>query len=512
MNNQPKTINSDTVKPEPSPIPPGVEFTVRSITRGWSATFGHEEWQLVQQSSTNQTLDKRLVAIDEKSDLFKEIVAADPRVLTLERGFSRDLLPPYKVGVKEGQSRYCKLERYNAMKISTAETKRKADRVHFDELDDLRKELGLGYAESNNIIRKLLNSGDDWYERCATAIREKAAATAASKGKPGELDVWFPRDEEQKPVDDPKTDELMTSLEKLTSQDELTKPTWSAIAAKDIEGQRIAAFKHFSREISSRDNPANVNQHLLKALGGIPLEQCIKQNGIQTTVDYLQLYIENFTEMEDTERHFKNTASNASEDTPPAIGVHEMQYEAPSAQKSAEKPAPISQLPEAPFSANFKLVHKSGVEIQFTIRAASGAEGIPQIDKAIDYLLSSGYTTRQQAAQSLPPNATPIGDAPSAQQNNSGKSPCMMIKVARSFTGNKPQLEFEVDGFENPIRFTSDNPGKLAAALKGIRKPDGSEFTAADMTDGRKFGGNWMLSWEKKQKDDKTYTNFVAIA
>ena len=506
------TPTSDDINTK-SPFPENA-FVVRSITRDWNAAMGRQEWRLVQQSKANQTQDKRYCVIAEDSQLFQAILAADPRVLNLEKGHSRDLLPTYRVCVK-GTGRYCAIEKYVALPIQKAEQQRMDDRAHSDALDDLRKELGLGRAEADDLIRHNF-SNNEWWNVAATAMRELAATKAARvkstevlkvAEEPEKLDEWFPRDEKGKPVDDPKTDELMQTLQQLADSDELTTPVWSALSVKDNEGQRIAAFKHFAREMSSKDDPANVSDHLLNALNGIPLGECIQVNGIQKVVDYLQKYIDNPQQITKSEIGLEDKQNNS-----PAIGVHDMQSEAPTAQNASEKPAAVSQLPEAPFSANFKLTHKTGVEIQFTIRASSGAEGMPQIEKAITYLLENGYTTRQQAAQQLPPNATPIGNAPSAHSNDNGTAVCMMIKLARSFTGNKPQLEFEVDGFENPIRYTSDNPGKLAAALKGIRKPDGSEFTAADMTDGRKFVGNWLLTWEKKQKDDKTYTNFVSIA
>ncbi|HEV8525451.1 MAG TPA: hypothetical protein VGQ71_13215 [Terriglobales bacterium] len=87
----------------------------------------------------------------------------------------------------------------------------------------------------------------------------------------------------------------------------------------------------------------------------------------------------------------------------------------------------------------------------------------------------------------------------------------MMIKVGKSYTGNKPQLQFEVDGFEKPLTYTKDDAGQLAKILDKVRKGDGSAFTAADLTDGRKFGGAWSVNWAKNEKDGKTYTNVMSI-
>jgi hypothetical protein len=204
------------------------------------------------------------------------------------------------------------------------------------------------------------------------------------------------------------------------------------------------------------------------------------------------------------------TAEIEAETTPAAIGVQDMQSEAPSAPNTPEKTVSSTSLPEAPFSANFKLLHSSGVEVQFTIRAASGSEGLPQVNNSISYLLEHGYSITRATNHNVAAQGAAQQTAP-ATNEMSGKSPCVIVKVGKAHSNGKPQLEFEVDGFDKPIRYTSDNSGKLAAMLSKIRKPDGSEFTANDMTEGRKFVGNWMLKWEKKENNGTTYTNAIAL-
>ncbi len=250
MSNLPAQPNSDTMAKEPSPYPKKTtafngdsnEWTVRSIRRAWNSTQAHEQWELLVQSKTYQEKDKRIVVIDEKSQLFQAIVEADPRVKNLKcDGPVRDLLPTYKVkATKRGIYHY--VDAYAVIPLLSSEKRTMDNRVHFDELDDLRVELGLGRAEADHIISEFV-AQDNWSELSAAALREKEAQTAALK-KPtvtppaepepadaetqqkceairadvvdeippepaqdtagsSELDGWFPRDENGKPVTPP---------------------------------------------------------------------------------------------------------------------------------------------------------------------------------------------------------------------------------------------------------------------------------------------------------------------
>ena len=291
---------------------------------------------------------------------------------------------------------------------------------------------------------------------------------------PKVLDEWFPRDENGKPIEPP--------------QERQPKNKWITV---ETSRKRFWARVH---EVYSRYTvPVTIDEHK-HAHQLLEVEHTDQFDGTEDqAIEQLDLKLAEIYKLKGLEI--------VQMDTP---------NQAPEAQQNAPKASSATTLPEAPFSANFKLIHKSGVEVQFTIRAESGAVGLPQVDKAIDHLLNNGYSaTRAMGNNNAPAGATQQSASPA--QSDRGQSPCIMVKVGKSFTGNKPQLEFEVDGFENPLRYTSDNPGKLAAMLNRIRKPDGSEFTANDLTDGRKFVGNWRIAWEKKQKDDKTYTNVLSI-
>lgn len=130
---------------------------------------------------------------------------------------------------------------------------------------------------------------------------------------------------------------------------------------------------------------------------------------------------------------------------------------------------------------------------------------------SVAMLKGEAPAVQRQALRSAdkPADCQPIAPAPNGADK--GTSPCLMIRVAQSYGGGKPQLEFECDGFEMPLRYTKDNPAHLAQLLTGIKQTNGAAFTAADMAAGRKFGGNWLVDWAKATKGDKTYTNVVAV-
>lgn len=165
-----KILTSDDIDYK-SPFPATNEFVVRSIQRGWNNTAGCEQWHLRPQSGAMQIKDKRVVVVDNDSRLLQAIIAADPRVANLKRTYSRDLLPSYKVVVKQ-RGIYCYIEKWAVLDIQKSEQMRIDDRARFDALDDLRIELGLGKPEADNLIRQCLGK-NDWWVLAEQAIRAK---------------------------------------------------------------------------------------------------------------------------------------------------------------------------------------------------------------------------------------------------------------------------------------------------------------------------------------------------
>jgi hypothetical protein len=176
--------------------------------------------------------------------------------------------------------------------------------------------------------------------------------------------------------------------------------------------------------------------------------------------------------------------------------------------EAKEKPAKMNnpELPEAPFSANFHLRNKRGVRIQYTIRAQTVQDGTERVDALIDILLEK----RGFALDELPATrATASSGTPAPASAESGSSLCALIKVGKSYSGNKAQLQFECDGFNEPLRYTRDN---LAQILANAKQMNGNPFTSNDLTDGRKFGGEWMVDWQKAPgSDGKNHINVIAV-
>lgn len=289
--------NSDNTFAGASPFPDMNTWTVRSIRRGWNATQGCEQWELLAQGKTMQVKDRRIVV--PSVEMMKLITANDPRVATMKKGdAARELLPPFKV-TAPARGMYCYPKAYAALPMQRSEQSILDNRESWDLLDDLRKELGIGRGDFDRIVRPFY-AQPDWYNKAAQALRDDARARD-SKPKTGELDIWFPRDEpKETTVDDPATDALNARLNELAAQqsgNELTAPVdeltvWGAVTAP--EGQRqFSAFNHFKRELELIDKSADVTKHILLALDQKPLGLSITQDGINRTCERLQLYLDN---------------------------------------------------------------------------------------------------------------------------------------------------------------------------------------------------------------------------
>ncbi len=176
-------------------------------------------------------------------------------------------------------------------------------------------------------------------------------------------------------------------------------------------------------------------------------------------------------------------------------------------------PEPLqSGMSEAGFSMNFFWVDADGAETQFTMREATWQTGLANVESFKAGLRKLGYMPKAeyQRKNGAPANTSAPG-APSPAESDKGAVKAMMIKVVSSFNGGKPQLEFEVEGFEHPLRYTKESAGLLAQLLKDVRKLDGTPFTAADMETGKKHIGNWTIDWQKAERDGKTYYNVMRV-
>lgn len=228
----------------------------------------------------------------------------------------------------------------------------------------------------------------------------------------------------------------------------------------------------------------------------------------------------------------RQNGQGATPATPPATSIPDATQNAPEALKTGKNgdatPSPrlpgvtpaiavspetaLSGMSEAGFSMNFFWCDQDGAETQFTMREATWQAGLANVEAFKAGLRKLGYMPKAEyRAKAGVETSVPQPVAPSPAETNRGIATCVFIRVVTSFTGGKPQLEFECNGFEKPLRFTSDKPGVLAEKLSAIRKLDGTPFTATDMATGNKFPGNWKVEWERREKDSKTYVNVVTV-
>lgn len=96
-----------------------------------------------------------------------------------------------------------------------------------------------------------------------------------------------------------------------------------------------------------------------------------------------------------------------------------------------------------------------------------------------------------------PTNGVPPPPAVSA---GASESACAMIEVNTSYTGNKTQLSFHVNGMDKPLRYTQD-VAKMAALLAPLG------FTAAHIVVGQKYSVNCIVTWQQAEK----YKNVLSV-
>lgn len=167
----------------------------------------------------------------------------------------------------------------------------------------------------------------------------------------------------------------------------------------------------------------------------------------------------------------------------------------------------MDNITEMPFVVLFDLFTQGGMQMKYTVRAMTEDELIERSEALIKKLLSKGYTTGRPASAQSASNGN--GQA-AAQDSSGGKSTCVMIKIDASYEGKKPQLQFECDGMDTPLKFTKA-PSEMVKLLSNVRKLDGTPFTDNDMQIGRKFPGQWAVVWDTNEKDGKTYKNVKAV-
>lgn len=158
--------------------------------------------------------------------------------------------------------------------------------------------------------------------------------------------------------------------------------------------------------------------------------------------------------------------------------------------------------PEAIYSIT---IDKNG-GVMITVRSRPGESGdsflarLVQMREKVEKL---GFNMRPQAQPQQPtqPTTAPGGN------DESGSVRAVLVKVGESYTGNKPQLQFECDGLEHPLTFTK-SVEDMQKLLAPIRK-----FTVQELAVGKKYAIECMVDWElgKPNKDGKQYRNIIGL-
>lgn len=150
--------------------------------------------------------------------------------------------------------------------------------------------------------------------------------------------------------------------------------------------------------------------------------------------------------------------------------------------------------------------------LQTTLRGAVDPQAVrlhlSNITTVLALIVKMGGHAKAVGRQAEPvpsPNATaPIPPAistsmvpppPVAPNANGGnqESVCAMLEIGTSYTGNKPQLKFHVNGMEHPLSYTKEikDMAKMLAPLG---------FTAAHIVVGQKYPVNCVVIWKQGEK------------
>lgn len=177
-----------------------------------------------------------------------------------------------------------------------------------------------------------------------------------------------------------------------------------------------------------------------------------------------------------------------------------------------------SELPEAPFSANFFLYHKKGVHVQFTVRTDTVSEGIRRVDMTIDHLMANGYTVDkpgQVTATSAPTVSVPsvpqtgvptVPQSNGAAQDSGGIVRCVEVKKVQD-EGETHYLLFGLPNDDKPeftARVDADHKKLLATGL-----------AIEQLTIGTRYPWPVDVEWEPSKKinpkNNKPYRNIKTI-
>ena len=181
--------------------------------------------------------------------------------------------------------------------------------------------------------------------------------------------------------------------------------------------------------------------------------------------------------------------------------------------------API--LPEAPAAWNLTY-YMAGRREQITLRGMTYAEIAVQADAARKWidghadasLYGNGQRESLPQASGAPiePIYEDIVESATLSTDDGwerGVGHCVMMSLTKSYSSGKPQLQFECDNLEHPLRYTKGiEDMKELLKTAGVSKPlvAGQEW---------KIGGEWNIDWAMppaKNPGDTRYRNVQSVS
>ncbi len=167
--------------------------------------------------------------------------------------------------------------------------------------------------------------------------------------------------------------------------------------------------------------------------------------------------------------------------------------------------------PEAIYSIT---VDKQGAAM-FTVRARPGESGesyLIRFDKMTAKMRERGFCLRTETTQANAPQPAPgNGNVPAPSPeivSDGGTARAILMKVGKSYTGNKPQLQFEVEGMEHPLSYT-----RPVGEMMKLLAPVGA-YSPEMLADGKKYAVDYLIDWklgDPSGPDNKRYRNILAI-
>jgi hypothetical protein len=189
---------------------------------------------------------------------------------------------------------------------------------------------------------------------------------------------------------------------------------------------------------------------------------------------------------------------------------------------SATEPTEVEQLQKQVKALTKELEEKSPEAIysitidpngrlMLTVRSRPGESGdsyLIRFDTMLKKLGERGFNVKPSSGNAAPLTA-PGEPSPAPVTGNAkgGTAHAVLMKVGLSYSGNKPQLQFECDGMEHPLSYTRPVADMIKLlALVGQYTPD-------QLTNGKKYAVNYRVDWElgEPTSDGKRYRNIVAV-